>query len=566
MEAISVRASLGRLIPCAGRARALPRKGRPPNLRYLRLMKYAVVCAMLVAAGAGCARSGSTEPTSGRHPWTQAGVLRVATIQESKSLNPLLASTTDDGFIDRLMFEPLLSADPAGNPVPMLAARVPTLANGGISRDGLTVVYHLRGDAFWSDGVPVTSHDVKWSWQAIVNPNDNVISRHGYDVVRAIGTPDDRTVVVHLKRRFAPFVNTFFAESDQPYDVVPAHVLAKYPNINQVPFDGAPTVSDGPFTFVSWTRGDRILLAANPRFFKGRPGLDRVVVQIVPDENTAVNLLRTHAIDYMFQASIATYPALKDAPGTRLVWVNMNAYDALEINVSHVTNRVVRLAIAHALDKESLVVRLTHGQEKVATEDIPDWMWAFDPSVKSYPYDVATAKALLARAGGAPPHLLLATENANATHREESLLVQEALRRTGIDVEIKYYPQAVLYATAAMGGILQGGKFDLTLAPWYGGIDPDDSSQFLCAMFPPNGYNTSRYCSPDMEVAQHRALESYDQVVRAAAYARVQHLLARDNPYVFFWWQRQLEAVSVDFKGFSPNPVTESWNAWQWRI
>ena len=86
------------------------------------------------------------------------------------------------------------------------------------------------------------------------------------------------------------------------------------------------------------------MLAANPRFFKGRPGLDRVVVQIVPDENTAINLLRTHAIDYMFQASIATYPALKDAPGTRLVWVNMNAYDALEINVSHVTNRVVRLA------------------------------------------------------------------------------------------------------------------------------------------------------------------------------------------------------------------------------
>ena len=77
----------------------------------------------------------------------------MAIVQEPKSLNPLLASTTDDGFIDRFMFEPLVSADPHGNPVPMLAVSVPTIANGGISKDGLTIVYHLRKDAVWADGV-----------------------------------------------------------------------------------------------------------------------------------------------------------------------------------------------------------------------------------------------------------------------------------------------------------------------------------------------------------------------------------------------------------------------------
>ena len=172
----------------------------------------------------------------------------------------------------------------------------------------------------------------------------------------------------------------------------------------------------------------------------------------------------------------------------------------------------------------------------------------------------------MARRNGAPLHLLLATENANATHREESLLVQEALRRIGIDLEIKYYPQAVLYATAAMGGILQTGKFDLTLAPWYAGIDPDDSSQFLCATIPPNGYNTSRYCNPDMEQAQHAALSRYDRPTRTTAYWRIQRCSRATTRTSFFWWQRQLEAVSVDLKGFAPNPVTESWNAWQWRI
>ncbi|HVA34484.1 MAG TPA: ABC transporter substrate-binding protein, partial [Candidatus Baltobacteraceae bacterium] len=292
------------------------------------------------------------------------------------------------------------------------------------------------------------------------------------------------------------------------------------------------------------------------------------------------NLLRTHAIDYMFQASINTYPALSQLPDARIVWVDVNGYEGLEFNVQRpgVSDPLVRRAIAYAFDKASLVSRLTHGQAKVATGDLPDWMWAYDPTVKSYPYNVATAKALLAQAGwpvgpdgiarrnGQPLTLLLSTENANATHREESLLVQAALRRIGIEVEIKYYPQNILYETAALGGILQGGKFDMSLAPWYAGIDPDDSSQFLCAAMPPNGYNTSRYCNPDMEAAQQTALTHYDIATRKAAYSRIEHLLARDNPYIFFWWQRQQEAVSVDFKNFTPNPVVESWNAWQWSI
>ncbi|MGA8535259.1 MAG: peptide ABC transporter substrate-binding protein [Candidatus Tumulicola sp.] len=543
-------------------------------------MKAVAIACMAALLASGCSKASTAGAPSGRHAWTQPGVLRVAVVDEPKSLNPLLASTTADGFIDRFMFEPLLTADPRGNPLPMLATRVPTTANGGVSRDGLTVAYRLRADAKWTDGVPVTAADVKWSWEAIVNPNDNVISRHGYDVVRSIDTPDARTVIVHLKHRFSPFVNTFFSESDQPYDVVPAHVLSRYPAINQVPFNQSPGVSDGPFRFVSWAHGDRIVMQANPGFFEGTPALDRVLVEIVPDENTAINLLRTHAIDYIFQASINTYPALKGVPETKLVWVNMNAFEGLQFNLSHpgVSDPRVRLAIAHAFDKPGLVGRLTHGQEKVATEDIPDWMWAFDPNVTSHPYDVAAAKQLLTQAGytfgsdgmarkdGRPLQLLLATDTANVTHRDESLLVQEALRRIGIGVGVKYYPQDVLYETAAMGGILQSGKFDMTLAPWYAGIDPDDSSQFTCAMMPPGGYNTARYCNPEMEAAQKSALTTYDQALRAVAYGRIQRLLARDNPYVFFWWQRQQEAIGTDFKGFRPNPVTESWNAWQWSI
>ncbi len=495
--------------------------------------------------------------------------MRIAVPQDAKTLNPLLASNTIDGFIQRFMFEPLLSANPQGDPVPMLAAQVPTRENGGISADGLTITYRLRPNAKWSDGRPVTSRDVRFSWQAIMNPDNNAVSRNGYDDVASIGTPDDHTVVVHLKRPFAPFISTFFAESDQPYSVVPAHVLAKYPNINQVPFNSHPDVTDGPFKFVRWVHGDQIVLAANDGFFMGKPQLRRIVIRVVPDENTSVNLLRTHAIDYMFQASIATYPQLRTVPGVRLVWVNVNGYEGMAFNLKHkpFDDPRVRLAVAYAIDKAQLVRDLTYGQEKIATEDLPDWMWAYNHALHPIPHDVEKAKALLRSAGvKLPLNVVLVTDTANVTHKREAVQVQAMLQRIGIQAEVKTYPGDLLYAPAGSGGIVHGGNFDLALWPWYAGTDPDNSSQFTCAFMPPNGYNDARYCSPQMEALQHQAVSHYDRAARTQAYHRIEALLARDNPILFFWWQRQQEALASNVKGFAPNPVVESWNAWKWSL
>ena len=299
----------------------------------VRLSPHAIVAALLLLA-AGCTRTGEGTAAGARHSWTQAGTLRIA-IREPKTLNPLLVSTTIDGFITRLMFEPLLSADAHGNPVPMLASAVPSLQNGGISKDGLTITYHMRANAKWSDGVPVGAEDVRWSWSAIMNPNNNSVSRHGYDDIRSIDTPDAHTVVVHLKEPFAPFVNTFFAESDQPYMVAPEHALSKYRDINQLAFNGEPAVSDGPFRFGAWRRGDGIDMTANPDFFMGKPGLDRIHITFVPNDNTSVGLLAAHEIDYIFQAPIQLYPDLSKLPDATMVFNSMNGYEGMEFNLTH---------------------------------------------------------------------------------------------------------------------------------------------------------------------------------------------------------------------------------------
>ncbi|HEV2262769.1 MAG TPA: peptide ABC transporter substrate-binding protein [Candidatus Rubrimentiphilum sp.] len=509
------------------------------------------------------------------------GTLRIAIQQDVKNLNPLLNSNTTDGMLQFLAFLPLVHADPKGEPVPSLARVVPTLENGGISKDGLTVTYHLQRNVKWTDGVPVTSKDVKWTWQAIMNENNNIISRHGYDYISSIDTPDEYTVVVHLKQKFAPFVNTFFADSDQPYAVAPAHVLAKYPNINQIPFNAAPNVSDGPFKFQEWAHGDHITYVANDNFFMGRPGLAKIIVRVIPDENTARELLQTHGIDWMFEASLSNYPQVKGIPGTKIVNVDINGYEDIQLNVQPpgpLSDLRVRRAVAYAVDKAEIVNTTTFGQTKVAVEDQPPFMWSYYPNVMQYPASIAKARALLQQAGyspgangmmmknGQPLTLTLVSNNSNVTRRKNSIQIQQMLQRAGITVLIKYYPGDILFAPVGEGGILQGGKFDLSLAGWYAGVDPDDSSQYTCANVAPKGYNYSRYCNPDMEAAQKIALNNYDRPTRKKAYAQIQSLLARDLPEIFIYYQIGMHPINANFKGFAPNPVTESWNAWQWSI
>ena len=536
----------------------------------------ALACALL----AGCTKVGTGSDSSGRHPWTKPGVLRIGIQNAPNTLNPLLAGNTTESMINRLMFDPLVSVDARGaHDVPILAKAVPTVENGGISKDGLTITYHLRETARWHDGVPLTSKDVKFTWSAILNPNNNVIAHTGYELVREVDTPDPYTVVFHMKQKFSPAIDTIFGESDTPYEILPEHILGKLHNINNVPFNSAP-VGSGPFVFKEWARGDHLTLVANPHYFLGPPKLKQIVIKFIPDENTELSQLRTHDLDWQYQGSPDQYAQLRTIPDVRIVLKAQNQYERIEMNNTHAPLDDVRLrrAIAYAIDSEKLVRDLTFGSATAADQDLPPFMWAHYPDVARYPYNPSAAKALLAQAGWTPGRdgilqrdghrlvLTMVTNNSNVTRRAAVVQVQSMLREVGIALDVKYYLGELLFASVGQGGILQNGKFDLSWNGWVAGIDPDQSSLFQCSARPPRGNNTTFYCNPHMDAAQQAALENYDRPTRKKAYETIETLLSRDEPQIAVWWPRQIQTINPDFKNFTPNPVTESWNAYTWDI
>jgi len=521
----------------------------------------------------------SGQPAAGaRHPWTIPGTLRVALPGNINTLNPILSTQEVETMAQALVFDPLVATDPEGNDVAVLASVVPTLENGGISADGKSITYHLRHNVKWQDGVPFTSRDVQFTFQAIMNPNTLVSTRHGYDLVDRVDTPDRYTAIFRLKRPFAPAVHTFFAHSDAPMMVLPAHLLARYADLNRIPFNSQP-IGTGPFKVVRWLRGDQIEYAPNDAYFLGKPKLRRIVLHFVADENTIVSEMRAHDLDWFYQATPRAYVQLRGIPGVTNVLVSFNTADSLMINttVAPWSDARLRHALALAIDKPKLVQDFTYGTAIPATEDIPSFMWAYNPHAGTTVRDLPAAKALLDGAGwhagpdgirtknGQRLSLQIAYRTESVTDRGRGVLMVSLFREAGIDASLKGYTTALLYGPVGTG-ILASGKYQGGLLTWFGGIDPDDSSQLLCSERPPKGYNWTRYCNPEMDAAQHLALTHYDRPTRKRAYDTIQDLLARDNPYVYIWWQRQIESINDDLKGFRPNGIIEDWNAWEWSI
>jgi peptide/nickel transport system substrate-binding protein len=445
---------------------------------------------------------------------------------------------------------------------------VPTRYNGGISADGLRITYRLRRGVLWHDGAPFTSADVAASFRAVMDPQNPVETRHGYDVVARVETPDAYRVRFVLKRPFAPFVGTVFAESDAPYYLAPAHLL--HGALVRSRLAAAP-VGTGPYKVVRWSRGDRLELAANNAYWGGRPAIPRITVRFIPDENSELVALRSGDLDGVIGLSANAAANASSIDGIRVASAPLNAYFGIMMNNGRppMTDGRLRRAVAEAADAAAFRAHVTHGYYAPAIADLPPAQWAADRKLSPIRHDPADARRLLAAAGYSPSHRLaldLAILGTSQTYRAEAVQLQSELRPLGIDLAIHDYVGNLYDAPPSEGGILTRGRYDLALYGWYAGMDPDDSGQFLCDQRPPAGYDHSFYCSAAMDAAQRDALRNYDEPTRRAAYARIEALLLRDVPIAFLASPVAISALRSDLAGFAPTLVTQTANAQRWSL
>ena len=494
-----------------------------------RLVEMEKLCwAMVVSALAfGCARP---SPPPSRY-------LQVDIETSPTSTDPRLGTDVFSSRVNELVFDSLLRVDDRGQFIGDLAESVER-------PDDLRIIFHLKHGMLFSDGRELTSRDVRFTYESILDPAFRSPKRGGLKQLKSIEAPDEYTVVMTTSGPYAP------AMEMGTYGIVPEGTSPT----------SAAAVSPsgtGPFRMTRYTRDDSIWLQRNP--YRRAPGgsPEGIVFKIVPDQtvralelmegvcDVAPNDIEPEVLPYLVARANVS---VNEAPGTTYQYLMFNFRN------SKLQDLRVRRAIAYAIDRKEIVRSFLRGTARLASGMLTPENWAYEGDVASYDYDPARAGRLLDEAGyplganGMRRLKFIYKTTPEGGRLAET--VQAMLRKVGIAIDIRSNELATFLSD------LDQGNFDLTSLRWIGINDPNHYYLVFDSEMTPaqGGSNRGAYRNPQMDALVERAMHTIDPSTRRSVYAQVQQLAARDLPYVSLWWLQNVTVLNREVAGFEPYP------------
>jgi peptide/nickel transport system substrate-binding protein len=490
-----------------------------------------------VLALAGCSSPTATSPAAG------GDTLVVATAGEPETLNPVLNYGVDGAS---LIFDGLVARDDRNQLVPALARELPT-----VSADGTTVTAKLREGVVFHDGSPFTAQDVIFTYQTVLDPKVDSTLRSDLDMLASVAAPDPATVVFTLRYPYAPFLQRL------ALGIVPSKALAGQ-DVNKAAFNRQP-VGTGPYRVTSWTPGDRLVLAANDRYWGGKPANSGVVVAFVPDDNVRAQRARAGEFD---AAELAPKLAagFDGRDGYRVLKVPTADYRGIVLPMGNpVTgDPAVRRALNAAVDRSAMVAGVLGGAGEPAFGPVPPSSEFAEPSIVGRPAaDSGAATAALDAAGWRPgPDGIRVKDGRQAAfslmypatdslRKELALAVTADARKIGIKITPEGLTWDAITPRMASDALVMGFG-----TPY----DPDFVTfKLFTSTFAGQGFfNPGSYRSDVVDQALRDGRANADPAARKAAYATFQKQLATDVPWVFLTYLQHTYVVSDGVTGVTP--------------
>ena len=491
-----------------------------------------------------------------------------------RTFNSMLSSDTASNQVIGLMFDGLLNSKATGELVPALASDMPK-----VSSDGMTYTFKLRSGLKWSDGKPITSEDVKFTYSLAQDPayKDVASPRRGdlSKYIKSIDTPDPQTVVFTMTQVFAPFL-----ASHGQYGILPKHVLGTLDAkaINTADFNTAPSVSNGAFKFVKWDKGAQVTLERNDNYWAGAPYLDQWIYKVLPDSVAVTNQLKTGEID-IGPVDPGQADSLKGVDSVTMTEfpVAIFTFYAYQLDPAKTTlfqDKAVRQALAYALDRDSMVKAIDFGLAQVAVGTMPVLSWAYAPDkiTNKYPFDINKANQLLDQAGWAKgPDGIRAKDgkklsftlwtNAGNTQRGQYVTVmQQMWKAIGVDASPKTEEW-----NAYITRITETHDFEIFLVGFGWQPDPDQTSMWSCDAYK-GGFNLNKYCNPQVDDLLAKGLSTLDQAQRKQYYEQMENLLMDDLPSMILDFPKATSAVNKRVHNLTPNAINVYWDAHLWWV
>jgi len=454
------------------------------------------------------------------------------------NLDPRVGLDAYSERIDTLIFDDLLTRDEHLNVQPQLAERweIP---------DSKTYIFHLRHGVKFHDGRPLTSRDVKWTFDSLLTGKIRSTKGATYRLVDHIEAPDDFTVVFDLKE---PFVTLLWNLSDGAIGIVP------YGSGSEI--SGHP-IGSGPFRFVKAEQDKEVIIERNDDYWAEKPKLRRVRFAVVPDTNTRALELRKGSADIALNAltgdlvlALEREPSLRvtHAHGTVLSYLAFNTRDPV------LKDARVRQAIAYAIDRQPIIHYLLRDFARPADSLLPPESWAYDPGLTHYDHDPERARQLLEQAGypavnGVRFRLTMKTSTEEST-RLLAAVLQQQLREVGVALDIRTFESATFFADVTRG------VYQMHSLRWAGGNEDPDMFEYVfhSRKFTPNGANRTFYSNPHLDALIDQARGELDQDRRKRLYAEIQQILVVDQPYVELWYQDNVMVHSQRVRNVTLDP------------
>ncbi len=469
-----------------------------------------------------------------------ANILVMIIESSPTNLDPRVGVDAFSERIDGLIFDDLLTRSDN-------LSVAPGLAESWEIPDPLTYVFHLHHGVKFHDGRPLTSRDVKWTFDSLLQHIIRSTKAGAYRYVDHIDAPDDYTVVFHMKE---PDASLLWNVSDDSIGIVPQGLGDE---ITQHP------IGSGPFKFVSAETDREVILERNSEYWGAEPKLGRIRFAVVPDGTTEALELRKGSCDLSLNSYITPDMVLtlsrdpdlvvESSPGTRLAYLGFNLRDPILKNVR------VRQAIAYALDRRPMIQYLWRGEARVAGSVLPAQSWAYDGDVQTYDHDPAKAAELLDAAGypaidGVRFHITMKTSTDENT-RLMVAVMQQQLREVGIALDIRSFEFATFFADVTHG------SFQMYGLRWIGGNEDPDIFEhaFHSSQFPPNGANRGYYLNAEVDGLIDQARREVDPKLRKPLYDQVQRILARDLPYIDLWYLDNVVVHTRRVRNIQLNPA-----------
>lgn len=480
----------------------------------------AILAALLLScAGCGDRGEGTPDPRPARRSERKGGggELRVILPVEPRALDPNTTRDEPSLVLAPNVFSKLVSLDVDSRVLPGLAE------SWTASTDGRTYTFRLRDGVRWHDGHPFSAEDVRWTLAALSREPSfaaEVLRR-----IAAVEAPDPRTVVIRLREPWSPFLSMLAWHGTY---ILPRHRLQ-----GKGPHGFAPgelPVGTGPFRVQSWEPGRRIVLAANPSYYRTGPYLDRVVYLVREPEEGVELLLAGQADYYGVRPPMGRLPELARSPDLEILTRPSDSryYCAFNLRRGPLADRRVREALNRAIDRTALLDEAFSGYGAPARGFYtPTVAWAYDAEARVPDYDPERARALLDEAGLRP--------GADGVRARWDLVapdlspfpdVVRVLARQLAQVGLEIRPVLLPLAQWAPR-LLNQHDFDLGIMGGNHGPDPEN----LNNRFGSKGATQFMgYSSPELDAAMAEGARVFEPARRAAAYFRAQRILARDLP------------------------------------